>query len=143
MQSIFIFRGSKVFGQNGLILITKFNYYFNDCLISRAHRHHQILNFTHANFNYHLFVVLFAFRLSSVTEKLLFWILIRWLTWPLENIPFLRLCLFACSCFLCTFRVIIHLQCEALERPISFVAFCLMWASENSYCNFCQHWHYQ
>lgn len=69
-------------------------------------------------FNWCMFEGLSAFSVSSVAEKLLFWVEIMWPTWPLKMIPLLT---FTVKCVF-----FVNLHCEA--PFVSFTAFGWNWA---------------
>ena len=119
-----LFKGPKVMGQANnhksnfhfLILGCK-SFAVNYSLKSGTQRHHQTLGFIQASTarpRLQLSSVpvcswgIFPSVLSSASEMQ---IQVRWLTWPLHNIPLLCLKkLF--SCFRSMLRVIVHLHCE-------------------------------
>ena len=94
----------------------------NYSLKSGTHRHHQTLCFIPGDAlpglycnSLQFLLVLGAFPLRFCLQQvkcMLNWIQVRWLTWPLHNIPLLCLKkLF--GCFRSMLRVIVHLHCEA------------------------------
>ena len=124
-----LFKGPKVMGQT---TNHKSNFHFlilgckscavNYSLKSGTHRHHQTLGFIPGDAlpglycNCLQFLLVFgAFSLQFCLQQvkcMLNRIQVRWLTWPLHNIPLLCLKkLF--GCFRSMLRVIVHLHCEA------------------------------
>ena len=113
-----------------LILGCKF-FAVNYSLKSGRHRHHQTLGFIPGDAlpglycnSLQLLLVLGTFSLQFGLQQvkcMLSRIQVRWLTWPLHNIPLIWLkTLF--GCFSSMLRVIVHLHCEAPSDE-----FCSIW----------------